>query len=175
MNSNKVAVDLGAGAGNEVKYLLQNSYDVFAIDANQDSTNMISKRFPQNPQLKIINKQFENIEFLPKASLILAINSIPFMTKASFPKLWHSITEALDGGGCIIVTFFGPKHHLKRGPTSPVIFRLKEHEIKKLFKDFEVVYFSETLKKNIPATISWKSNQYEHRYSIIAIKNIYSN
>ena len=172
-NNGKFAIDLGAGAGNEVHKLLQESYSVLAIDASNEATTMLNQRFAssvQKKQLEISNIKLEDIHSLPNANIILAINSIPFMDKKLFPKLWDQINHSLPKGGIFLGTFFGTKHHLKRGDTSPIIFRVHDKQIKKLLKNFEIVYFVEEIKKNLQATHSWKSNQYEHRFYVIAIK-----
>lgn len=169
----KVAIDLGVGYGNETNALLEKGFKVLAFDASPESSEIITGRFANQidkGDLKFQQRLFEDIEDLPKSSIILAINTLPFMDKKSFPVLWDKITNSLPKGGVFVGTFFGMSKHLKRGKTSHKIFRLSEAEVRSLFKDFEIVYFSEYIKKDLNASKSWGSNQFDNRFCVVAVK-----
>ena len=69
--------------------------------------------------------------------------------------------------GCV----FGSKHQLKIGKNSPIIFRLIKKSVENLFSSYEILYFREEIEKDQKSSDSWKSNQYEHKFFIIARKN----
>ena len=174
--TNKQAIELGAGIGNETEKLLNLGWSVLAIDHDEFANQFMQKRFKKilntkNNTLVIKDSKFEDITELPNSNLILAFNSLMFMDQKKFPKLWKKITNSLNQDGIFCGSFFAPKHHLKRDKNSLPIFRLSKKAIEKLFSNYEILYFVEELQKNQKSSDSWKSNQYDHRFFIIAKKN----
>lgn len=166
----KTAIDLGAGYGNETKALLETGFKVYAYDASEESADIFNERFASDKNLVFKHILFEDLDSLPKANIIFAINSLPFMDREKFPYLLNTIKSSLPKGGIFAGTFFGPNHYLKRSKTSHKIFRLSEEEIKELFEDFEIVYFSQYKQKDLQSSESWGSNQYDNRFWVIAVK-----
>ena len=65
----KIAIDLGAGAGNDAKYLLEKGFKVTCIDKEEKSKEIIMSQITQNENLKFELQEFENLK-LDKVDLI---------------------------------------------------------------------------------------------------------
>jgi len=91
------ALDLGAGALVESKYLLSMGFDVVAVD---------QERFPEeitNDKFKFVQGSFKDYEF-PKESfdLITAQFSLPFNGKNGFTELWNKVVASLKTNGVFV-------------------------------------------------------------------------
>jgi hypothetical protein len=151
-------------------------WNVLAIDPDEFANQFMQKRFKKilnskSNSLVIKNTKFEDISELPNSKLTFALNTLMFMDHKKFPEFWKKITNSLDQNGIFCGTFFGSKHQLKRGKNSAIIFRLSKKSVENLFSSYEILYFREEIEKDQKSSYSWKSNQYEHKFFIIARKN----
>ncbi|WP_165813926.1 class I SAM-dependent methyltransferase [Terrimonas sp.] len=104
----KTAIDLGFGSGIDSMALLNDGWNLTAMD--KDATAIKYLRQLALPhyaaRLKIIHKSFEEIALHP-ALLINATFSLPFCVPQHFPALWKNIRLALQPGGRFAGQFFG--------------------------------------------------------------------
>ena len=165
---------MGAGAGVNIKDLLKKNLKIYAYDADPESIDIINYRFRQyikKGKLTTTLIKFENIKQLPKSDAIIAWKTLPFMSNQKFPAFWQKIHKAIRPGGYFVGTFFGKKHYAKRSKASPSIFRLSRMEIENLFKNYQIIHWHEIIEYDKKSSESWKSDQYEHMYQIVAQKN----
>src|SRR5258708_22490997 len=88
------ALDLGAGAGRDTRYLLANGWRVTAVDQEPGSIALL-KELPQE-RLQTIQSSFEDFTFAPESyDLINAHFSLPFVPSEKFPQEFSLIYEAL--------------------------------------------------------------------------------
>lgn len=78
----KTALDLGAGAGRDSKYLLKRGYRVTAVDKDPNAVKFLKKI--RNKKLNVVQSTFEDFKF-EKYDLVSAMFSLPFTP----PKHWH--------------------------------------------------------------------------------------
>jgi len=74
------AVDLGCGAGNDSRYLLEAGWRVLAIDREENAINRVAtlcEGFPKG-QLHTRVQAFESLAPLPQSSLVFAGMALPF-------------------------------------------------------------------------------------------------
>jgi tellurite methyltransferase len=170
---NATIVDLGAGNGKDIANILKAGAIVYAYDADPESVNLIDKRFKyyiKSDKLFIHQLFFEDLKVLPKADMIIALHSLPFMRQDKFLKFWQVIQNALVPNGIFVGTFFGEKHYLKRNPEQPKLFRLSREEVLNLFKNFKILNFYEEIEYDEESSKSWGTDQFDHRYKVIARK-----
>ena len=89
------AIDLGCGAGNDTVYLIQNNWNVVAID-KEDVEERIIKRLSKKELTKFTfqKQEFETL-VLGKNKLVVANYSIPFCNKEKFKEVWDKIKGSI--------------------------------------------------------------------------------
>lgn len=167
-NNNKtgVAIDLGCGAGRDTIFLLKNGWNVTAIDVETTENyikNSLSKE--EITRLTFINENFSKAEF-PKSDLVIAYNSLPFVKKENFTKIWDKVENCINSGGFFIGTFWG----VNDSWNTPQDFRrfMTKDEVINLFEKFDIVKLEESEKDGISAN---KKPKHWHTFEIVAKRN----
>ena len=94
-NKTGQAIDLGCGAGKDTVFLIENDWNVTAID--RENTDKLIRENLNNEELKKYCFQcqnFENIQ-LEKNDLIVSNYSIPFCNKNYFNEFWKKIVNSI--------------------------------------------------------------------------------
>ena len=159
----KTAIDLGAGAGNDAKFLLEKGFKVTCIDKEEKSKDIIMSQITQNENLKFELQEFENIK-LHKADLIYSCFSLHFCNPEKFNDMMNEIINNINTNGFFVGNFLGEEDGWYGN--DKMTFLLKERALD-YFKDFEIKYYAE--KKYVKdAVIGEKKNW--HVFEIIAMK-----
>jgi trans-aconitate methyltransferase len=105
------AVDLGCGAGKETLALLNDGWHVHAVDSLPDTRERLFAMLPaaMDGRLSIETRPFEDIRGLPKADLIFASYSLPFVHPKDFGRLWRTLLSSLRPSGVLAVNLFGDR------------------------------------------------------------------
>ncbi|AJO77925.1 trans-aconitate 2-methyltransferase [Pseudomonas sp. MRSN 12121] len=106
------AVDLGCGAGNETRQLVQAGWQVLAIDREPEAIARTTENCSGEHAggLTTWLADFESMRDLPGASLIHAGLALPFCHPDRFQHLWSQVLNALTPGGVFAGHFFGVRH-----------------------------------------------------------------
>ncbi|HEX5430094.1 MAG TPA: class I SAM-dependent methyltransferase [Patescibacteria group bacterium] len=159
------ALDLGAGALNDTRYLLKQGFSVLAIDKEQLPKDVLKNITSAKFVFK--KKQFEQFE-IPRNrfDLVNAQYSLPFVNKNNFARLWPKIVNSLRQGGIFTGQFFGigDDWNDKSGKMS---FFDREGVLKKL-EFFHIISLKET-KKIAPLALG--GSKFWHLFNIIAKKS----
>ncbi len=159
------AVDLGCGAGNETRYMLQHGWQVLAIDQQPSALDFVRNGLPgeQLARLELRAAAFENLA-IPPAELIWAGLSLPFCPPEYFDRLWAGIVAALSPGGRFAGDFFGERHAWYG--TGTMIFHTRD-QVLGLFDSFKVEYLREEEGEQVTAM---DGVQHWHMFSLQARK-----
>lgn len=105
------AADLGAGAGIDTKFLLNKGWDVFAMDKEQLSIDIILEHTNSShlSKLEVMVCPFSEMVLPSNLDLINASFSLPFCHPQDFPKCWRTVVDQLSVGGRFAGQFFGEK------------------------------------------------------------------
>lgn len=135
------AIDLGCGAGVESLYLLEQGWQVLAIDQQESAAQGLLSNVPAElaHHLKTLVLPFEELT-VPPADLIWAGLSLPFCQPGQFDRLWASIGSALAPGGRFAGDFFGVRHAW--ADQSDMTFLTRE-EVLSLCLELELEYLVE--------------------------------
>lgn len=135
------ALDLGAGAGRDTRYLLEQGFDVTAVDADPGSVALLSAA-PQ-ARLRVTQSTFQGFDFAASGpyDLINAQFTLPFVPKDHFATVFTRLKAALVPGGVFAGQFFGV-HDQWNTPDSDMTF-LTRAEAEDLLSDLETIELSE--------------------------------
>lgn len=107
IDSRKIAVDCGCGAGSDIAYLRVQGFQVYAFDSDPEAIARCRKRFAHDEDVRLSQTTFSQFDY-PKSTLIVADASLYFCPKNAFPKAWQKITDSLLPGGVFTGSFLGP-------------------------------------------------------------------
>ena len=136
----KKALDLGAGALRDSKYLLEEGFQiVHAVDVNMPVTL-------EDPRFTFFQTKFDEFEF--KKNFYDLVNfqySLPFNSPVTFEKVWREMIDAVVPGGILVGNFFGDRDEWNT-PVSKLTFHTRT-EVEQLLASTNVL-FSTRSKKN---------------------------
>lgn len=134
------AIELGIGAGNETRFLLEQGWKVLAIDINQESKNQVDNQLDENLQKNFLfkNQRFEELK-LEKDScdLLVAFDSLHFCNKKYFDEFFKNVLEAIKPKGYFVGNLLGINDSWRQTREDYMPFFTKE-EIINLFSEFEI-------------------------------------
>ena len=104
------ALDLGAGAGRDTRYLLEQGFHVTAVDAEPRAVGLLSALPWPADRLRIVQSPFEDFDFAGAGApydLISAQFALPFIPKAHFAGVFERLKASLSPRGVFAGHFFG--------------------------------------------------------------------
>ena len=110
------AIDIGGGALNDTKYLLNLGFEVTVIDSEPLMAEKAAAI--QSKKLHPVVISFANFDF-PKSSFYLssAIYALLFNPPDSFERVFKNIRQSLVGGGIFCSQFFGMHDEWSSNPS----------------------------------------------------------
>jgi len=134
------ALDLGAGAGRDTRYLLGQGFDVTAVDAEPRAAVLLAA-LPQ-ARLHVVQSSFEDFAFATATyDLISAQFALPFMPRDHFAVVFARLKAALAPGGIFAGQFFGVHDQLNT-PERDMAF-LTRAQVEALLGDLETIELNE--------------------------------
>jgi SAM-dependent methyltransferase len=134
------ALDLGAGAGRDTRYLLEHGFAVTAVDADPTAAALLAALPPD--RLRVVRSTFENFAFAPAAyDLISAQFALPFVARDRFFAVFARLKAALAPGGVFAGQLFGERDQWNT-PGHTMTF-LTRAEVAALLSDLDVIELDE--------------------------------
>ena len=102
------ALDLGAGAGRDTRYLLEHGFQVTAVDAEPRAAALLAALPEARPpaRLRVVCAAFEDFTFATY-DLINAQYALPFVSRDRFDEVFARLKAALAPEGVFAGHFFG--------------------------------------------------------------------
>jgi len=162
--SNKdMAIDIGAGALSDTVYLLDNGFDVTAIDKSPFMEEE-DKNIPSD-KLHPFIIGFEDFDFgKDRYDIANAINALPFTNPGNFDSVFKNIKNSLKNGGIFCGQFFGVNDEWSSDPL--MTFHTKE-QVESLLSDMNIISLIEQEKDTETAKGDMK---HWHLFHVIARK-----
>ena len=152
----KTALDLGAGALNDARYLTEQGFRVVAIDSNPHVTE-----FANNLDVRVM--PIENYSYpVSYFDIVASLYTLPFLKKDDVFTAMQKIRKSLRPNGIFVGQFFG-RHDDWNGQCATH----NRKEIKDLLKDMRIIKLEE--EENNRPTATGKMKHW-HVFHIIAQK-----
>ena len=107
----RLAIDVGAGAGVETLELLRQGWTVHAVDSQKSAISYLRSAIPTELRSRCTATAVP-IEraHLPRADLVWAGASLPFIDDSSILRVLKRLSSALNPGGLFAGDMFGTRH-----------------------------------------------------------------
>jgi tellurite methyltransferase len=158
----KRALDLGCGAGRDTRYLLQQGFQVTAMDADANAMPILAT-FPQE-RLRAVQSSFVDFAF-EHYDLINAHFSLPFLPREQFYAVFEKVQQALNPGGIFVGQFFGVHDQWNTPERAGTITFLTREEALQALEGLEVIEFEE---EDVDSVVADGSPKHWHVFHIIA-------
>ena len=171
VESDRVAIDCGCGAGSDIAFLRSQDFLVHAFDIEEESVSRCRERFRDDREVLLSKASFTTYEY-PRASLIVADASLFFCPKDEFCRVWQKITNSLLPNGVFSGSFLGLEDTMA-GPNYnkeaywPDVLVTSEEKIMRWLKGFKVESFIEH--RSSGKTPDGELHQW-HIFSVVAKK-----
>ena len=167
-NTSKNALDLGAGAGNDTAFLLNNNWHVWATDAEKEAIAIIDTRKDiqlHRTNLVLLHNSFIDMPWntLPSFDFVYASYALPFAAPADFVSIWNHLEQSLKKDGIFAGNFFGPEQGGFNWWQKRNMTLLTKEQVQALFASFEIIVFEESHGKD-------DRGIFDHSFNVIARK-----
>jgi len=154
------ALDLGSGAGRDTRYLLEQGFQVTAVDSDAHAITILAT-FPQE-RLRIVQSSFVDFAF-ETYDLINAQFALPFVSQRWFREVFARVKRALNPGGIFVGQFFGI-HDQWNTPEHDMTFLTRE-QAEVFLQDLDIIELKE---EDMDGHIADGSPKHWHTFHIIA-------
>ncbi len=156
------ALDLGAGAGRDTRYLLEQGFQVTAVDGDPHAVAMLRSLQEQN--LRVTQASFEEFVF-ETYDLINAQFALPFVSPRLFNEVFARVERALKPGGVFVGQFFGI-HDQWNAPEHEMTFLTRE-QAEAVLQNLDIIELNE---EEVDGHVADGSPKHWHTFHIIARK-----
>lgn len=159
------ALDIGAGGLNETKYLLDQGFQVTALDG-EPSSAAAAKRM-NNEKLHFYKANFEDFTFpTQEFDLAVALYTLQFTPRQHFDRVVKAVLDSIKPEGIFVGNLFGEDDEWNNGENQ--VNFVNETTAKAFFRDFNVLEWKE---EKGPQYTDTGEMKYWHIYHIIAQRN----
>ena len=135
----KKILDVGCGEGRNLIYFLQHDFDVYAIDSDRSSVELVrymAKNFGKDPQ-KIHQKTIQDVTEIGKMDAVICSRVLHFSeNEESFLCSWRNIVQLLKPGSLLFFSMdsmIGFQNHVTRQSDSK--YQFKDGSVRFLLND----------------------------------------
>ena len=169
VQTEKIAIDCGCGAGSNIKHLRNEGYTVHAFDIDPEAIALCNQRFDDDPNVFLSQDSFASFQY-PSASLIVADASLFFCSASELDTFIGKIKASLPPQGIFYGSFLGTRDTMagdnyNNGDYWGDVLALTETQIKHLLKQYEILNWTEHEQDGLTHT---GESHHWHVYSVVA-------
>jgi tellurite methyltransferase len=161
--TSEVALDLGCGGGRDTRALLDNGFNVTAVDIELEAEPYIS-RLADTDRVQFICSPFDTFSF-GKYDFINAQWCLSFNRQDTLYRVIAAIKTALKPGGIFTCNFFGIRDGWNNSSITKTF--LSEEQLLALLVDMKLLYFNEN---EYDGTLADGGSKHWHVFDFIARK-----
>jgi SAM-dependent methyltransferase len=121
-----IAVDLGCGAGRDTVLLLKHGWTVVSYDINNNAQYILERITPEErSRFTFVKSRHQDAE-IPKCDLVVANDSMHYLSKEEFKTIIDKIYDSLNPNGDFIAEFLGNKDDWAKNDPDNEFISLKE-------------------------------------------------
>ena len=121
-----IAVDLGCGAGRDTVLLLKHGWTVVSYDINNNAQYILERITPEERnRFTFVKARHQDAE-IPKCDLVVANDSMHYLSKDEFKAVVNKIYDSLNPNGDFIAEFLGNKDDWAKNDPNNAYISLKE-------------------------------------------------
>jgi cyclopropane fatty-acyl-phospholipid synthase-like methyltransferase len=121
-----IAVDLGCGAGRDTVILLKHGWTVVSYDINNNAQYILERITPEErSRFTFVKSRHQDAE-IPKCDLVVANDSMHYLSKEEFKTIIDKIYDSLNPNGDFIAEFLGNKDDWAKNDPDNAFISLKE-------------------------------------------------
>jgi cyclopropane fatty-acyl-phospholipid synthase-like methyltransferase len=121
-----IAVDLGCGAGRDTVLLLKHGWTVVSYDINNNAQYILERITPEErSRFTFVKSRHQDAE-IPKCDLVVANDSMHYLSKEEFKTIIDKIYDSLNPNGDFIAEFLGNKDDWAKNDPDNAFISLKE-------------------------------------------------
>lgn len=159
------ALDLGCGAGRDTRYLLEQGFQVTAVDADANAMAILAT-FPYQERLRAVQSSFVDFPF-ENYDLINAHFSLPFLPREQFYAVFEKVRQALNPDGIFVGQFFGIHDQWNTPEQAGKMTFLSRDEALSALEGLDVIEFEE---EDVDSVVADGSPKHWHVFHSIARK-----
>lgn len=135
------ALDLGAGALSDTKFLIREGFDSITVLDQQASVKTALDELSSNTVV-FVQSSFEDFLFPENEyDLINAQYSLPFNKPSSFNEMFSKLSKSLQAGGIFTGQFFGLNDEWNKNKREMTFHSLEQ--VQKLLQNFRIIELRE--------------------------------
>jgi tellurite methyltransferase len=166
LNKNAKVLDMGCGEGRNSFFLARNKFDVTAVDSSEKGIEKLNE-FAKKESLEIKTSVADICDFIKygdQFDAIFGINVLQFINKQNIFDLINQIQSKTNPNGLNIISAFVAENQTQKEMTlSKDRYFFDEGELKKLYKDWEIIFYEEKLG-------NWETHgEPEHRHFTVKL------
>ena len=137
----RLATDLGCGAGRDARELLRRGWKVLAVDLEPAAIDRLEAATPRSDRERLATLVSDLVAVdIPPCDLVNASLSLPFLAATAFATTWDHVRAALRPGARFAGMLFGDQDE---SAADPAMTCPSPDAIRALLDDFEIELWAE--------------------------------
>lgn len=121
-----IAVDLGCGAGRDTVLLLKHGWTVISYDINNNAQYILDRITPEEKgRFTFVKARHQDAE-IPKCDLVVANDSMHYLSKDEFKAVVDKIYDSLNPNGNFVAEFLGNRDDWAKNDPNNAFISLKD-------------------------------------------------
>lgn len=140
--SPQTAIDIGAGAGRNVRLLLDRGCTVTAAEVGPESLTALRKIATEKPQLKVVESRLQDITPTERFDAVLCNMTLHFLQPGEIPAAISTLRQLTAPNGVVCISSYLQCPENESLPAH-YTFKLQPGELQSHFGDWNILFYNE--------------------------------
>lgn len=138
----ETAIDIGAGAGRNVSFLLEHGCRVVAVECGPESLSILRELANDDDRLEVIDSTLQALRVERRFDAVLCNMTLHFLDRVEIPGAIAKLRSLVNRGGYICISSLVDCRENVSLPDK-FTFRFAPGELRGYFEDWDVVHYAE--------------------------------